>query len=255
MRYFCSINIKKPAMKRKIIMILSSFIICVITVSTVSAQEKKSEQKIKIIVSDDSGTKVVIDTLIKDGKMNDSIKLKDGKVIYFGKPEGLAHVKHQNSPDNVWVTVSDNDKESGKETKSMTIIASDSAIITNSDEGGKVMIISSNGDSGESGNVQYRVISSDSKINGAKGEKHIYINDGKSADKHIVKSFDVRSESDENYSDEYSTRSIVAKDGIVVTVEGNDEAKVKELVKEIRQKMGVNPPASEKKDTKKTQKK
>lgn len=226
-----------------------------LAVSTVSAQEKKNEQKIKIIVSGDSGTKVVIDTLIKDGKMNDSIKLKDGKVIYIGHADNTGIVSHKSSPDHVWVTVSDDDKESVRVTKSMTIVASDSAIITKSDEGGKVMILSSNDDSGESGNTQYRVISSDSRGKGIKGEKIIYINDGKSADKHMVKSFDVRSEFDENDSEEYSTRSIVAKDGIVVTVEGNDEAKVKELVKEIQEKMGVKPPASEKKEAKKSSKK
>lgn len=242
-------------MKRRATIIVSFVIICLISVSAVSAQGKKSEQKIKIIVSDESGTKVMIDTLIKDGNINDSIKLRDGKVIFIGNNDDLVNVKHHNSPDHVWVTVSDDGNKSEKMTKSMTIIASDSAIINDSDEGGKVMIVSSNGYSGEGGNVQYRVISSDSKNKGAKGEKIIYINDSKAADNHMEKRYDVRTESDENESEEYSTRSIVAKDGIVVTVEGNDEAKVKELVKEIQQKMGVNPAPSDKKETKKSSKK
>ena len=40
------------------------------------------------------------------------------------------------------------------------------------------------------------------------------------------------------------TRSVIAKDGMVVTVEGKDEAKVNELAKEIQKKMGVNPDES-----------
>lgn len=128
------------------------------TITAMTGQEKKSEQKIKIIVNDGSGTKIVIDTLITDGHMQDSITLKDGKVIFIGH----------------------------------------------------------------------------------------------SGDEHTMK----HSEKTE----EFSTRSIVAKDGIVVTVEGNDEAKVKELMKEIQNKMGVNPPVSEKEEaintgTKKSSKK
>jgi hypothetical protein len=184
-------------MKRITTIILSFFIIFMISVASVSAQKKKSEQKIKIVVSDGSGIKVVIDTLIKDGNLNDSINLKDGKVIYIGKPDDLDIVKHQNGPEHVWVSAS------------------------------------------EEGNR----------------EKIIYINEAKASHNHMDKIYNVRVEGVENEGEEYSTRSIVAKDGIVVTVEGNDETKVKELVKEIQQKMGVTPPASDKKETVKTESK
>ena len=45
------------------------------------------------------------------------------------------------------------------------------------------------------------------------------------------------------------TRYVIAKDGMVVSVEGSDEAKVKDLIKEIENKMGVNPDDSGKKET------
>ena len=51
------------------------------------------------------------------------------------------------------------------------------------------------------------------------------------------------------------SRFVIAKDGMVVTVEGNDEAKAKELVKEIENKLGVRNDGSEKKETVKVESK
>jgi ABC-type Na+ efflux pump permease subunit len=54
-------------MKRLFKIVISAFIFGLLPLSILSGQEKKSEQKVKIIVYDGTGTKVVIDTLIKDG--------------------------------------------------------------------------------------------------------------------------------------------------------------------------------------------
>lgn len=44
------------------------------------------------------------------------------------------------------------------------------------------------------------------------------------------------------------SRYVIAKDGMVVTIEGSDEAKTKALAKEIEDKLGVN--SAEKKEVK-----
>jgi len=189
------------------------FVIGLVTFGVATGQEKKNEQKIKIIVNDGSGTKVVIDTLITDGHMQDSITLKDGKVIFIGHPGDDHEMKHSDNKDQVYVYVTTEDNTNQAVTKTITVVSSDSAVVKHAAEGGKVIVMSSG------------------------------------APSHSNETFDVYVTKDDMVSSEYSTRSIIAKDGLVVTVEGNDEVKVKELVKEIQKKMGVNPPASEKKET------
>ena len=44
---------------------------------------------------------------------------------------------------------------------------------------------------------------------------------------------------DKDDSSEEKSRYVIAKDGIVVTVEGKDEAKTKAFAKEIEEKLGV----------------
>lgn len=168
-------------MKRIFKIISSAYFILLIPFSIAVGQDTKSEQKIKIVVDDGSGTKVVIDTVLKDSPKPDSIKLKDGAVIYFKHPQDRADLK---------------------------------------------------------GGEKYRVITRLSKEEGDEGEI-IYINKDKSSEKEIEKTFDVYVSSDDNESTVEKTRYVIAKDGMVVTVEGNDEAKAKELVKDIESKLGV----------------
>jgi hypothetical protein len=168
-------------MKRIFKIISSAYFILLIPFSIAVGQDTKSEQKIKILVDDGSGTKVVIDTVLKDSPKPDSIKLKDGAVIYFKHSQDRADLK---------------------------------------------------------GGEKYRVITGLSKEEGDEG-KIIYINKDKSPEKEIEKTFDVYVSSDDNESTDEKTRYVIAKDGMVVTVEGNDEAKTKELVKDIESKLGV----------------
>ena len=91
-----------------------------------TGQEKNSEQKIKIIIKDDSGTKVVIDTLIKGGSPEDPIKLKDGTVIFIDGHSDLHDDSDNGGPEHVYVTVKSDGKESGKVVKEVTVISTDS---------------------------------------------------------------------------------------------------------------------------------
>jgi hypothetical protein len=137
-------------MKRIFKIITSAFIICLIPFSMIAGQEKKTEKKIKIVVADGSGTKVIIDTLIKDGQMNDSIMLKDGK---------------------------------------------------------------------------------------GPGENIIIINNGKVIEKEGGETFTYTIKSDRKESEVERTKYVIHKDGMLISVEGTDYEKVKELVKEIESKL------------------
>ncbi len=185
-------------MRRILSTITVVILICLIPFSIVAGQGegKKNEQKIKIVVDDGSGTKIVIDTIIKAGTITDSIKLKDGKVIYIGDLSGDYDSKAHKG------------KSEGK----------------------------------------YRVISSMSD-EGGKGEKYIYINEGKVPEKEIEKTFNVYVSNDDRDSTVEMTKYVIAKDGLVVTVEGKDEAKAKDLVDEIRNKMGIKNDGTDKNES------
>jgi hypothetical protein len=171
-----------------------------------NAQEKKSEQKIKIVVADKSGTTVEIDTVIKSDIPVESIKMNNGEVIYLSSHGSVGTVKHIESGNGeIYVTVA-----------------------------------SSEGNSG--------------------GVKYIYINEDKENVTGGEKSIDVKVTTDEKGNNVEKTKYVIAKDGIVVTVEGDDEAKVKEIIKSVESKLGVNQVDKDskgvvKEETKKTTKK
>lgn len=76
-------------MKRTKIIITFLFI-SLIPCSLALSQESKNEQKVKVIIADKSGSKVIIDTTFAGTGKIDSVILKDGHVIYItkDKPDG-----------------------------------------------------------------------------------------------------------------------------------------------------------------------
>ncbi|MBA4321736.1 MAG: hypothetical protein C0408_02850 [Odoribacter sp.] len=179
-------------MKRIVIIGLSLFLAFLIPAGILNAQEKMNEKRIKIVVTDKSGSKIEIDTILQEGcEGGNVIILKDGKHIIEGK-------------------------------------------------GSKVVTWSaSEGDS--------------------EGAKYIYINESKNSDKEIEKTINVKVTTDDK-DRLVKTKYVIAKDGMVVTIEGNDEAKVKEMIKDIESKLGVskgekNMKPVAKEETKKTTKK
>jgi|WetSurMetagenome_2_1015567.scaffolds.fasta_scaffold132971_1 hypothetical protein len=214
-----------------------------------AGQENKKEQKIKIVINDGSGSKIVVDTLLKGGMINDSIKLKDGKVIYIGDPENVTFHRTKEGPEHIFITVDSDGEDNEKEVKEITVISSDSVNHNGEGEYGRVYVYSgSKGHKGRFGG-RYKVVTSTSDNVADKGEKYIYINEGRATDKETDKTFDVYVSRDDKDSDVEMTRFVIAKDGMVVTVEGKDEAKAKELVKEIQEKMGVKGDGPDKKET------
>ena len=111
-------------MKRIIKIICASLFALLVPLILVSGQNKKSEQKIKVIVDNGSGTKVIIDTVYKDSPAPDSIKLKNGTVIYMKHHGDGTGSGHHGGNEHYTVTYSSNGKDDGKE--EVTIISTDS---------------------------------------------------------------------------------------------------------------------------------
>jgi len=203
-------------MKRIVTIALTLILVVLIPSGIINAQEKKNEQKIKIIVVDKEGTKVEIDTVMK------------------GENGERMIMKH--------VTVTDSDSEHLQhisEAGDIVIIRSDTHLTE--EPGGKTFTWTSSGSN--SGDVKY-----------------IYINETKDTVKGGEKTYDVKVVTDEKDNSVEKTKYVIAKDGMVVTVEGSDEAKVKEMIMEIESKLGVskedkNEKQVVKEETKKTTKK
>ena len=212
-------------MKRILKITTVTFFACLITMTALKAQEKKNEQHIKIVVVDKLGTKIELDTIIKDSPLTDSIKLKNGEVFYLRKHGSAGTIKH----------IHGDGKNDGN-----VIIIRRGARYFGEGSGGKVMSWSS-----AEGDSKGRII---------------YINEGTEGLKDGEKTFDVKVKTNKSGETIEKTKYVLAKDGMVISVEGNDEAKVKDLVKDIETKLDVNKEGTTtkpvvKEDTKKSIKK
>ena len=132
----------------------------------IQAQEKKTEQKIKIITDDGSGKKVVIDTVFT-GKSPDSLKLKDGSTVYIKHGEEDGDMIHGDGAHHIFVTSSDG--KDGNKTREITIIRSDSS----SAGKGDVIFYSSASSEDSEGDVRYKVVSKNTKHE--QGSDNIYM--------------------------------------------------------------------------------
>jgi hypothetical protein len=216
-----------------------------------SGQDKRSEKKVKIIVSDKDGTKTIIDTTFTGDSTPDSIALKNGKVIFFETPGTVTtSIKSGEGKENIYVTTTIDEEKDGEKSKEENVI------IMSGDKGEWTVTPSS----GTSKHV-YAFASDDDK--GGKTEKHVIVKS--TGNKDAVwedkdgKTFHVTVTSN-NDTDTDMTKYVIAKDGVVVTVESNDEARAKEIIKVIESKLDVKTEGAEKKEvvngeTKKTVKK
>jgi hypothetical protein len=178
-------------MKSIVKILLGSLVFWLVPFSIIAGQQKSNEQKIKIVVDDGSGTRVVIDTIFKNGNTNDSIKLKNGKVIYLSHSGDEMNFNTHEGMGSVFVAVSSADKETGNY---------------------RVITRSSDGEDLKNGSV--------------------YINSG-DGDTDMDRAFDVFVDKGSKTSDEEKTKYVIKRDGMVISIEGGDYAKVRELVREI----------------------
>jgi hypothetical protein len=223
-----------------------------VPLSVASGQEKKNEQKIKVIVADDSGSRTVIDTTFTGEKMPETITLRNGKVIHITKAgPDLSDLDTDSKGKKVIVSVS-SDMKDGKETEDKVIImSSDSVKWTVKPDGdkGSVYVYSRSKSSGEKPEKHIIIASSGDKLSELEGKNRIIISNGKVISHDGGKSFDIVVTDDNGESDSNTARYVFAKDGVVVTIESDDEAIAKELIKEIESRLDA------KADTKKTEKK
>jgi hypothetical protein len=225
-------------MKRIVQIGLPLLLALLIPAGTLNAQEKKNEQRIKIVVADKSGTKVEIDTIMKDCITADSIKLKDGKIIYIAKHGTVGMVKHVGGKNGqIYVTVTSDEKGDKEITKGIEIISCDSVNENKVCEGGNIIIVKGGNHFVEGKGSKIITLRSDE--GDSKGESYIYINEGNESWKDGEKAFNVKVIKDDEGNTVEKTKYVIAKDGMVISIEGNDEAKVKAMIKDIESKMGV----------------
>jgi len=226
-------------MKRVTKMLLLILLAGSIPILSAFGQEKKNEQKIKIVIADKSGTKTVIDTTFTGDSVPETITLKNGKVIVIGKPDTDIFLKELPAgKEEVFVTVTSDDEGEKRKEEKIIIMSSDSVQWTGASTGDVYIYSPAKSSAGEPVRKVIIASSGDNKIDFG-GEKAIIIKDGKIIKKEGGKSFSVYMESDENDADTDVTRYVIAKDGLVVTVEGKDEAKTQELIKMIENKLEV----------------
>lgn len=196
-------------MKRTIRSLFLVLLAFTITASVAMGQDKKEEKKVKIIIDEGSGSRTILDTIIIGTNSPEKIEIKDGTIVFIGKPD----MDIKDLPEGKRVIVSvETDGEGEKQIeKSVYVTSGDSPVWT----------VSS---AGEKGHVY--VIRSD-KSTGGKSEKTIVISS----------SGDKTAEWTDKDSD--ATKYVVAKDGIVVTVESDDEEKAQEIIKLIQDKLEV----------------
>jgi hypothetical protein len=113
-------------MKRIFKIINVAVLILMIPLATILGQDKKSEQKIKIIVNDGSDTKVIIDTVLTGNNGPDSLILKDGSVLRL-KQNHKYKVISGSKGDMVWVGKDGPEKE-GDNTFSIHVSDNESGI-------------------------------------------------------------------------------------------------------------------------------
>ena len=185
---------------KKINSIVSAGLILLFIPLALLAQDKKNEQKIKIVVRDDGGSDVVLDTLITGTPQGDSIVLKNGKVVYLASDEGNKGTQVHTRKKYIVTSTEPEGSDSGKEIrKEITVTTSDG-----DDEDAIEDMTSAEAGSGSSGQAR---------------------------------AYSFKVQSDRNDGNSERTRYVIKRDGIVVTVEGSDYDRVKDLIKEIEKSL------------------
>lgn len=148
--------------------------------SMVSGQDKKTEQKIKVVIADKDGEMTIIDTTFTGDSMPHSMILKGGKVVYHTSP----------GKGNIYVTCTEDEDGTLSHQEKVIVVSGDKAEWTASTSTGT--------------------------------KQHIYI----STDADIDTNTDV-------------TKYVIAKDGVVITVESKDEDKAKEILEALEKELKI----------------
>jgi hypothetical protein len=197
----------------------------------ISGQDKKTEKKIKVVIADKDGEMTIIDTTFTGDSMPHSLTLKEGKVVYLASPgEGMVHLKSAGGKGTIYVTCTED--EDGT-------VSHQNKVIVMSGDNGEWTIMPSTG-------VKHIYAKADTDGEPEKTEKHIIVKSESNKDAvwkdadgrtfHVTVDSDKDSDIDTN-SD--VTKYVIAKDGVVVTVESNDEDKAKEILEVLEKELKI----------------
>jgi|WetSurMetagenome_2_1015567.scaffolds.fasta_scaffold00136_13 hypothetical protein len=243
-------------MKRILLNLILFLIAAFIPLSSTLGQEKKTEEKVKIVIADKGETKTIIDTTFTGDSMPDSIVLESGKVVYLAKHDGkIAHIKTGDENGKIFVTTSVS-SDDGEKAENKVIVISDGKAewtVTPSSGNTSHVYAYTESDDNDSKASNHIIISADTKgdiIEDAGGKKVIIIKDGKVITDSDSKKFDIEIRSDSE-KDTEMTKYVIAKDGVVITVETDDEAKAQDIINDIKKKLDIKASDTEKKETSK----
>ena len=203
-------NIK--TMKRTVKITLTILLILFTAGSVAISQDKKDTKKLKVIVENEDGTKVIIDTTFSSIIKTDTIATGDGNFIFVTTKDGKA----------IWTV---------KEGKDLSVISEESLELLKEGEEGKVVVIKSgNKDKeGEENNLMAWAIGN-----------VVYISeDGPEFIKEGAKSYSIVVKTDDTGGSSDKTNYVIAKDGMVITIEGDDYAKVQQIGKLIESQLSI----------------
>lgn len=194
-------------MKRISIAATMLLIASMIPFANSAGQEKKTEKKVKVVIADASGDKVLIDTVFTGDAVSDSIVMKDGKVVILHSRGDKLTGSHDGKG-TVHVFTSAGDEKEGSSSKSFSWVSADDP------------------------SKDKKIIVVDEDITVPPGTGKVFIS------------------STRKKEDSENTRYVISRDGIKVTVEGSDYAKVKKIVDEIESTLDSDKQAVQKKNAK-----
>jgi hypothetical protein len=203
-------------------------------------QEKKTEKKVRIIIDDGSGVKTIVDTTFINSPAPDSIVIKDGEVIYLNEP--CKDTPEGKKCKKMTVTVTADNKDGKDMVKTIIVNGGDADLNSSGTEAGHSHVYAiSDAEAIETNpgkNVYVITRKADSDGDGI--HTVAIMKDGKSltGEEKLVEI----EENGKNVKDDM-TKYIVARDGMVVTVESNDEAKAKDLIKLIESNLDTQKDA------------
>jgi hypothetical protein len=183
-------------------------------------------------------------------------------MIFIGSHDGsdILVGTHAKKGNMIYVTTKSGDATRDlKEAKDIRIITGDSIKIIKGSSSGQVIIMKSGEPIAEAraGQTMSWIVSEEGS-----GGNLVYINeDGLAGIKEGEKRFNIEVITDEKGQSTEKSSYVIAKDGMVISVEGDDEAKVKEMGERIESGIGVSSgksgtkPAEVKEAGKKTVKK
>ena len=242
-------------MKRILNVISLAFISFLIPFSMVDGQVKKNEQRIKVLVTDGSDTKTVIDTVFKDDLKRDTIVLKDGIVLFIGNRSKKDNFITTDGTEHIFVTVtSDENNMKDEAVKEVTVVTSDPAEWTANETAKKIFVYTDDSTAGNISGEHQKIIKWSGEGDAGSGE-NLYIITGKTVtgkDGGESNTYSIQTDvSDNKESDSENTKYVITKSGMVITIEGQEYSKVKQLAKEIEGKIDATSDAIEKKENNK----